>query len=95
MRSAITLRSLVIGSVRPRSSLAGADCGAAFGAADDAGATNGLDSTGRASLTTTGASVAGAETISSLRMRPPTPVPTTVERSTPRSAAILRTSGVA
>ena len=91
----MTLRSLVIGSVRPRSSLAGAAGVAGFAAAGAAGATNGLDSTGRASLTTTGASVAGAETMSSLRIRPPTPVPTTVERSTPRSAAILRTRGVA
>ena len=44
----MTLRSLVIGSVRPRSSLAGAAGVAGFAAAGAAGATNGLDSTGRA-----------------------------------------------
>src|SRR6185312_15493065 len=35
-----------------------------------------------------------ALTTSCLRMRPPTPVPVSDDRSTPRSAASLRTSGV-
>ena len=35
-----------------------------------------------------------AASTSSLRMRPPTPVPLTRERSTPLSAASLRTIGV-
>src|SRR5690606_22919299 len=53
------------------------------------------------SATAAGAAAAGAASVawlagarSSLRMRPPTPVPVTVLRSMPRSLASLRTSGV-
>ena len=95
MRSAITFRSLDIGSVRPRSSAAAGGIGAIRVVGVEVGATCGFDSTGRSTGIETGAIVAGVFKMSSFRIRPPTPVPVTVDKSTPRSAAILRTNGVA
>jgi len=46
------------------------------------------------SVDATGVGASAAAMTSSLRMRPPTPVPATDPRSTPRSLASLRTIGV-
>ena len=84
MRVAITLRSRLNDSVWPRRGL---------GVAVGAGADGVLGADGGAAAAGAFAASAAAST-SCLRIRPPTPVPWTDARSTPCSAAILRTSGV-
>ena len=86
MRLAMTLRRRDIFSVVPRSGET--STGAALaGAAGAAGAAC-------AAAAFSAAAFSAAASTSCLRMRPPTPVPVTVARSTPFSAASLRTSGV-
>ena len=94
IRDAITLRSRDIFSVVPRCGAtdgfaAGADAAGALGA-DAAGACGSGSGSGSAAFL---AASAAART-SCLRIRPPTPVPVSEDRSTPCSDASLRTSGV-
>jgi len=97
MRSAMIWRSRLAFSVVPRSGDT-AGTGAAL-VADEAGAA----ATGAGAAAWAAASAAAwraasafaaASSTSSLRMRPPTPVPASVDASTPFSAASLRTRGV-
>ena len=83
MRSAITLRNLDIVTVVPRNGETAT--GAALAEATGAAATGELWGT---------AALGAAAKTSSLRIRPPMPVPLTFERSTLFSAANLRTIGV-
>ncbi|CAB5146766.1 unannotated protein [freshwater metagenome] len=85
MRSAITLRSLVIFTVVPRRGETA--IGARFAGVEDAAEVT-AERVGEA------ATLGAAAKISSLRIRPPTPVPLIVARFTPDSAANLRTIGV-
>ena len=88
MREAMILRSRESDSVLPRSgdgSLLGACAAGAWEAPADAAG---------ASAAGAFAALAAASSTSCLRIRPPTPVPVTVDRSTSCWAAILRTSGV-
>ena len=89
IRSAITLRNLVIVTEVPRS---GETAIGVFGAdevvAYEAGAFEITWADGAE------AAAGAAAKISSLRIRPPTPVPLMVARFTPASAANLRTIGV-
>ena len=94
MRVAMTWRRRLIFWVVPRTSVSTA--GLAEGLAAAAGAA-GAAATGAAAaaaaLRASSAAAAAAST-SCLRIRPPTPVPVTVVRSTPLSRASLRTIGV-
>ena len=99
MRSAMIWRRRLIFSVLPRSvvSTAGRAGAAGAGAAGPAGVAGaGADAAAaRASAALLVSSAAAAAFwTSSLRMRPPTPVPLTAARSTPLSRASLRTIGV-
>ena len=85
MRAAITLRRRDIVTVVPRR---GDATGAAGRGADCEGAETGADEAGADDV------FGAAERTSSLRMRPPIPVPRTEARLTPRSLANLRTIGV-
>ena len=90
MRSAMTLRSRDIFSVRPRSADGAAAAVAAAGA--DGGAETGAGAAGAGAAASLAFSAASRT--SDLRIRPPTPVPVTVARSTPCWAARRRTRGV-
>src|SRR3954454_9708355 len=72
IRLAITLRSLVIGSVLPRNGL-----GWEAGAPVDAGGDEGADAAGAASAGAGACAFLAASSTSCLRIRPPTPVPVT------------------
>jgi hypothetical protein len=76
-----TLRSRDICSVVPRSGLISTSAGAEFAAGVDVGGVTEAEDLIRAST-------------SSLRIRPPIPVPVTLERSTPLSFASFLTIGV-
>ena len=84
MRAAITLRSRDIVTVVPRR---GDATGAAGRGADEAGAV-------AAFATGAGADCGARACKSSLRIRPPIPVPRTFARLMPNSFASLRTIGV-
>ena len=90
IRAAITLRSRDIFTVVPRSGETGTvDVLRWAGASDATGAETAGAETGA-----TGAAFGAADCTSSLRIRPPTPVPVTLARFTPSSEASLRTIGV-
>ena len=85
MRAAMTLRSRDIVTVVPRRG----DATAADGrGADGVDAATGVDATAAT------ADLGAAASTSSLRIRPPIPVPRTDARLTPRSLASFRTIGV-
>ena len=101
MRSAMTWRRRLIFSVLPRSVVSGTTLAALAGA----GATGPGPAAAFAAFASLSAFAASsarraasrafaAASTSCLRMRPPTPVPVTVVRSTPFSRASLRTIGV-
>ena len=90
MRLAMVWRSLDIFSVVPRSVLTSAAAVAGAAGAAEAGSAG---ASGAGAAAACFAASAAART-SCLRIRPPTPVPLRVPRSTPCSLASLRTSGV-
>ncbi len=92
IRFAITLRSRVIFSVLPRSGLG--ETGADLSAAGCCAAGGACEAAGAAGSSGFAFAAAAASSTSCLRIRPPTPLPSSEVRSTPCSAAILRTSGV-
>ncbi len=85
MRLAMVCRMREAFSVVPRSFAASSGISSVNGFFDSPAGADAEDAAGR---------FAAAARTSCLRMRPPTPVPVTVERSTPSSRARRRTSGV-
>ena len=92
MRAAMTLRRRDIVTVVPRRGDATGAAGRGAAGADAAGA----DAAGAEATEAIGAveDFGAAASTSSLRIRPPIPVPRTDARFTPRSLASLRTIGV-
>ena len=78
----MTARSRDSFSVRPRTDVSGVAAG------------DGVRAAGAEAAGAGAAACSAAAITSCLRIRPPTPVPETLLRSTPRSAASRRTSGV-
>jgi hypothetical protein len=103
IRAAMVWRNRLIFSVRPRAApgtplgstwVVGASVVAGALGVDAAGATDEADAAAAAASARAAAARSAAASTSDLRMRPPTPVPAMVLRSTPCSLASLRTSGV-